>query len=569
MNEVRKVILSLAVIGLVLSMGCSGTERKDMIVAEIDTRTITIGEFETTAETLENKYLPETDDLEGKKELLKHMVNREVMVLKAQALGYQKEEAFVKFLNQFKGPFLITALWNEEITKKVVVTEEEIDYYWEQMQYEYTLSQLIVANESEAFEYRERIVEGGEDFAEMARKYSFGPAAADGGHIGSSPVGKIHWWIEEILFQMKEGEVSPPVRTDTGWALLLVHKKRKIMPELDRDYASRRVRGIKEFKGRDELKKQIESNINLQFFSDAIDIAFDHLPEDIPFEDIVNYKVTKSNAPVIDLPEQYKDMIICQYDDGDYTLGDFVEYHSMSSLVERPRRQYGKESIVRLFKKLIYDKVLPVYAENVAKVLDNPDVRDNYEKRREQFLVYRLYQDQIEDEVMVNTGEIREYYNSNKEFLMTQERRDYQIIVLDDIDTAKLVSGKAKAGEDFNRLVARYSKDPTVKENIGKTGLQYSGNYLEYDGVAFALEGVGAVSDAFKISRGWVVLKILEIEPSRIPTLGEATNTIKKQLVEEKSSKLMEKKMTEWRKAYIITINERNLKNANMSRTRL
>ena len=564
----RKSALIIAGLAVIVAAGCSKTDRKELVVAEVGPNTITIGEFETTAETLEDKYRPETSDMEGKKDMLQHMINKEVMALKAEVFGYQNEEGFHRFWTQFRGPFLITALWDQKISKSITVTEEEIDKYWEEMQYEYTLSQIVVANEQDALLLRERNL-AGEDFAQLAKDYSLGPGAENGGFVGSSPVGKIHWWVEEMLFVMKEGETSMPVRTDSGWTLVKIMKKRKIVPDEDREYASRRVRGIKEYKGRDVLKEQIERDINLQIFTDAVNLAYNSLPEDVPFEDIVNYKVTRDNAPALKIEEQYLDMIICQYDDGSYTLRDFTDLYKAASLVERPRRQYGRENIVQLLKKVIYDKILPVYAEEVARVLEIPEVKKNYDNRREQYLVYRLYQDQIEDEVTVTIQDMREYYDNNKDFIHTKERRDYQVIVLEKEEVARMVEKRARDGENFDKLVREFSKDPSVKENMGKTGLVYPGNYLEYDGVAFSLAAEGDVSDAFEISRGWAIVKLLKIEPGRLPSFEEASATIKQELTGKKGEALLQEKLKKWSEDYEIRINDKNLARAEMKRTRL
>jgi len=372
-----------------------------------------------------------------------------------------------------------------------------------------------------------------------------------------------------MLFTMKEEEISQPVRTDSGWTLIKIMKKRKIVPDEDREYASRRVKGIKEYKGRDVLKEQIERDINLQIFTDAVNIVYNALPEDVPFEDIVNYKITRDNAPALNIEEQYLNMMICQYDDGSYTIKDFIDLYNTVSLVERPRRQYGRENIVQLLKKIIYDKVLPVYAEEVARVLEIPEVKKNYDNRREQYLVYRLYQDQIEDEITITIMEMQEFYDSNKDFIRTKERRDYQVIVLDKEEAAKIVEKRAKEGENFDKLVREFSKDPSVKENMGKTGLVYPGNFLEYDGVAFALAAVGDVSDAFQITRGWAVVKLLQIEPGRLPSFEEASQTIKQDLTEKKGEALLQEKLKKWSEEYKIKINEKNLAKAEMKRTRL
>ncbi len=218
-----------------------------------------------------------------------------------------------------------------------MVTDEEVAAYFREMHYEYTLSQIVTANEDEIIEVREKAL-AGEDFAELAKKYSIGTGAEHGGYVGANAVGRIHWWVEEALFGMQSGDISEPLKTSTGWAIIKVHRKRKVEPSYDEIWAAKRVKAIKEKKGIEALKEQIEEDIGLQFFTDAVNIAFDGLPEDIPYEDIMSYKVTRENAPRLKIDPQFQDKLICQYEDGSYTIGDFEEIYYGLSLPDRPRR---------------------------------------------------------------------------------------------------------------------------------------------------------------------------------------------------------------------------------------
>ena len=269
--------MALVLISVLLATGC--TKREELVVAKVGKKEITVADFEKAAELLDDQYLPETEDLEGKREMLDHMINKEVMALKARDAGYEREEWFQSLWQRYRGPFLIAALMDQAVRQKVTVTEEEVDAYFEEMKYEYTLSQIIVANEDEAWELRERMV-GGEDFAEVAKKYSLHATADQGGFVGSNSVGSILWWVEEALINMEEGDISSPLKTSSGWALLKVHRIREVAPKKDRDYAAKRVRAIKEKKGMERLKAQIEKDIGLTWYTDAITIAFDALPED-------------------------------------------------------------------------------------------------------------------------------------------------------------------------------------------------------------------------------------------------------------------------------------------------
>jgi len=562
----RKGILIVAALALVLSAGC--TKREDLVIARVEEKEITVGDFEKAVDLLDTKYLPETDDLEGKKEMLDHLINKEVMALKARDAGYEREEWFQNLWKRFRNPFLISAMMDQLVRKRITVTEEEVDDYYDKMHNEYTLSQLVVLSKDLAWELRDRIL-AGEDFAELAKQYSIDASAKNGGFVGSDTVGRILWWVEESLFDMKEGDVSEPLNTTSGWALLKVHRIRRVIPDEDREYAEKRVRGIKEKKGIQELRNKVEKDIELTWYSDAIDFAYDALPEDIPFEDMISYKVTRDNAPKLNLPEKYHDMIICTYTDGSMTLGDFAELYEAVGLPERPRRDKGKEAIVQLVHRKVFDEVLAAYAEQQVKVLEIPEVKEAYDLRKEQFLVQRLYQDQIADKVVVSQPEIEEYYNEHKDEIVVPEQRDFSIVLVGDEATANEVATRAKSGADFHQLVMKYSKDPQVEENKGRTGLVYNGSYPDYDAVAFTLPHVGAVSDPFQTSRGWAVIKLEEIKQPETPTLIEARQTIELTLKDIEAKRIFEEKIEEWREGYPIDISEKNLKKAKLERTRL
>jgi len=560
----KKLTLWIMAASLVLSLGC--TKRENLVIAQVNDRKITVGDFEKASETMEDKYLPATNDLAGKKELLGHMVDKEVMALKTFSAGYDKEEWFVKFFNRYKGQYLVAAMQNEYVVKKVKVSDEEVKNYYDKMKYEYTLREINVPSESEANTVREQIV-GGADFAEMAKKYSTSIDASEGGNLGPNVIGGMLYWVEEALFNMKEGEVSQPIQTPTGWGLVKIERIREIAPEHDIKWARQRVTAIKQKKELMDLRHKIEKEIGLFINPEAIAVVYSNLPPDISMDDIVNYRVTRDNAPKLEIPEQYQGMILAKYSDGSYTLKDYMKIYSETSLPERPRHQYGTESIYEGIHKKIFDEALPAYCEQKLKILDIPVVRDGLEKKKEEFLVYRLYDDQVRSKVDVTNMEIQRYYDEHKAEVMGPEKRDFSIIIVRDKKKAEEAATAARKGEDFARLVKKYSEDPTVAENNGRSGLVEKGHFTDYDAAAFTL-AEGQISDPMQVPRGWAVVKLWKIEKGQPISFADAAQSIKDGIMTDRADKLLQTKLDEWRKDYKVKIFDGNLKKARLVKTR-
>ena len=66
----------------------------------------------------------------------------------------------------------------------------------------------------------------GNDFAELAMKYSQGPSAPQGGDLGYFTKGKMVPAFEEKAFQLKKGEISEPVKTQFGWHIIKLMNRR-------------------------------------------------------------------------------------------------------------------------------------------------------------------------------------------------------------------------------------------------------------------------------------------------------------------------------------------------------
>jgi peptidyl-prolyl cis-trans isomerase C len=112
---------------------------------------------------------------------------------------------------------------------------------------EYNAAHILVSTEEEAQKLKGEI-DGGADFAEVARANSTDGAAANGGSLGWFSEGMMVAPFQEAVMAMEAGTVSAPVQTQFGWHLIQLKETRQAAaPTLD--------------EVRDELASEIEQSV--------------------------------------------------------------------------------------------------------------------------------------------------------------------------------------------------------------------------------------------------------------------------------------------------------------------
>jgi peptidyl-prolyl cis-trans isomerase SurA len=78
-------------------------------------------------------------------------------------------------------------------------------------------------------------IQDGANFEEIAKKYSDGPSAADGGTLGMFKRGQLSKQLEDTTFAMKSGEITKVIQTKQGYVILKVvdHQMAGIPPMKD------------------------------------------------------------------------------------------------------------------------------------------------------------------------------------------------------------------------------------------------------------------------------------------------------------------------------------------------
>ncbi len=83
---------------------------------------------------------------------------------------------------------------------------------------------ILVKTEAECRSLKTKI-EGGEDFAAVAKKHSQCPSGARGGDLGEFGPGQMVAEFDQVVFGGEVGKVHGPVKTQFGYHLVEITKR--------------------------------------------------------------------------------------------------------------------------------------------------------------------------------------------------------------------------------------------------------------------------------------------------------------------------------------------------------
>jgi peptidyl-prolyl cis-trans isomerase SurA len=261
------------------------------IVARINDNIITRDDLRRSREQLYSEARQQPDVAaaeqtakEHEKDMLRDLIDQQLLLQKAQELGVSADTDLVKRLDELrkqmhadsmeelakaaeaqgvsfedfkqnlKNNILTQKVISQEVGGHITVSSQEIQQYYNQHKDEMVqpeqvrLSEILVSTQNlnpvktetgqtalpetpspevvaktqaKANQIYEMLQKGG-DFADIAKKYSNGPTSALGGDLEYFKRGTLSKELEDKVFQLKVGEYTQPVRTNQGFVILKV-----------------------------------------------------------------------------------------------------------------------------------------------------------------------------------------------------------------------------------------------------------------------------------------------------------------------------------------------------------
>lgn len=167
-------------------------------------------------------------------ETLGHLEDPNVLAENLKSQGMTLEELKTRLGDQIT----IQKLIDREVRSRVSVSPAEVTAYYEENRKQFMMpaavqvatilirpkDNLDVERSRAQAEDIQRMLSQGHDFYGLAKRFSDGLNAENGGRIGRLERGKNIREIDEVLFDLKPGDVSPIIRSPAGFHLFLIEE---------------------------------------------------------------------------------------------------------------------------------------------------------------------------------------------------------------------------------------------------------------------------------------------------------------------------------------------------------
>ncbi len=548
-------------ISVFLLAACSKDEHQ-LPVAKVETRVITLGEFERAINAVGAEFLPSTTELPGLVEFLQKMIDKQILALKADELGYDKDPKVLEGMELFKASGLQAGYLKVKVVDKLKVpSDEDLKEAYDNYGLVYQVKQILTDTEEEGLFVCD-LLQQGHDFESVCKEYSRGPDAAEGGRQIAAVYGQFPPHFQEALFSTKVGGITKPIQNPYGFFVIKVISRnqppQKPFEEL-KSMLERRVLYLQELKLTTEMSDRVREKYGFELYDDNLEIILDAMPPDRPIENPIPRDL--EIYPLLDLAVGDFDKPVATYLGKTITIKDFSDLYDRADYGLRPRREFRLGGI----RKFLVDLAMAQLIEEelaTSGIENEPQVARMLHRKQEELMVNVMYFDLIDKHTVVEYEEVQKYYDDNIEHFHSDERRRFQIILTGDKATADLAKSRVTRGTILTRVAADYATD----EEIADTGLNdvliTRGETPEIDTYGFALKKEGDISEPFQITDGWVVAKLVEIRPAGYVLVSEAQHEINHELKQRKNDERLNELIIKWKPAYDVTIYEKNLKKA-------
>jgi peptidyl-prolyl cis-trans isomerase SurA len=249
------------------------------IVARVNNEVITRSELQHSIDTAEEDAKQDcqerctADQLKSvtedrKKNALRDLIDQSLLVQRGKDMGTSVEPEVIKqldqirienkldslekleqeveksginwedFKNNIRNQILTKKVINEEVGSHINVSNEEIQKFYDEHKKDFVRPEQVALrsievntsgkSEAEIADLKKKAetalkrIQDGEDFGEIAKRYSDGSTAKQGGYLGMYKRGELSKQLEDVVFALKRNELTGVMETRQGFLIMQV-----------------------------------------------------------------------------------------------------------------------------------------------------------------------------------------------------------------------------------------------------------------------------------------------------------------------------------------------------------
>ena len=247
----------------------------DRVLARVNQTEITYAELQRRVAVLERERGPVAPQRYA--DVLRSLVQEELLLQAAVAGGLEQDPIVLERLGLARRQVLIDEMLTRRMAPLDKVSEEELQRAYRENAPLFTVEavgarHIMVGTEAEA-EAIHKALEEGQDFATLAKEKSKDTGSADkGGDLGMLARGQSDPEFEAMAFRLKEGELSPVIKTEYGYHVLKGGPHGTIVRPLDevREQVQQSLVKQKQQDGFRQIMRELEGKATTEVFEDRL-----------------------------------------------------------------------------------------------------------------------------------------------------------------------------------------------------------------------------------------------------------------------------------------------------------
>ncbi len=250
------------------------------IIARVNNDIITMSDYQKADQQLREEVAHDctgcapdkvqTEYKDQQKDLLRGLIDQSLLVQRAKDMGISVETDLIKRLDevrkqnnlnsmeelekavessgiawedyktQIRNGLLTQEVMRKEVGSRINIGNDEVKKYYDAHPQEFTrpeqvaLAEIFLSTEGKspeeiaavqkkAEDLHNRVTKGGEDFGEIAKRYSEGSTAKEqSGDLGTYQRGQLSPQLEGVVFKMDRDQVTDVIQTKTGFEILKI-----------------------------------------------------------------------------------------------------------------------------------------------------------------------------------------------------------------------------------------------------------------------------------------------------------------------------------------------------------